>query len=89
MSWRLTHETGHRSHHTIGRSGDRRDAGRKRRSPWATVRRSSRRVPDLLHPLLLGTGKRLFRGAPAPQRLSLVDCTPTTTGVVILSYDVR
>ena len=41
-----------------------------------------------LHPLLLGTGKRLFRGAPAPQRLRLVGCTPTSTGVVMLSYDV-
>lgn len=41
-----------------------------------------------LHPLLLGTGKRLFRGAAAPQRLRLVDCTPTSTGVVMLSYDV-
>ncbi|MEU0555949.1 dihydrofolate reductase family protein [Dactylosporangium sp. NPDC006015] len=41
-----------------------------------------------LHPLLLGTGKRLFRGAAAPRRLSLVDCTPTSTGVVMLSYDV-
>jgi dihydrofolate reductase len=40
-----------------------------------------------LHPLLLGTGKRLFRTAPAPRRLTLVSCTPTTTGVVMLSYD--
>ncbi|MET7421558.1 dihydrofolate reductase family protein [Dactylosporangium sp. NPDC005555] len=41
-----------------------------------------------LHPLLLGTGKRLFRGAPVPRRLELVDCTPTSTGVVMLSYEV-
>jgi dihydrofolate reductase len=40
-----------------------------------------------LHPLLLGTGKRLFRGLPTPRPLRLVDCTPTSTGVVILSYD--
>ncbi|WP_327011120.1 dihydrofolate reductase family protein [Dactylosporangium sp. NBC_01737] len=40
-----------------------------------------------LHPLLLGTGKRLFRGMATPRRLRLVDCTPTSTGVVMLSYD--
>jgi dihydrofolate reductase len=40
-----------------------------------------------LHPLLLGTGKRLFRETARPQRLRLVDCTPTPTGVVMLSYD--
>jgi dihydrofolate reductase len=40
-----------------------------------------------VHPLLLGTGKRLFRGMDHPRRLRLVDCTPTSTGVLILSYD--
>jgi dihydrofolate reductase len=40
-----------------------------------------------VHPLLLGTGKRLFREMDAPRRLRLVDCTPTTTGVLMLSYD--
>ena len=33
-----------------------------------------------LHPLILGTGKRLFRDLPAPQRLELVSATPTSTG---------
>jgi dihydrofolate reductase len=33
-----------------------------------------------LHPLLLGTGKRLFRGMDAPRRLRLAGCTPTATG---------
>lgn len=42
-----------------------------------------------LHPLLLGTGKRLFRGLDAPRRLKLVGCTPSGTGVVMLSYDVE
>jgi dihydrofolate reductase len=41
----------------------------------------------MLHPLLLGTGKRLFRGYPAPVRLQLTECTPTTTGVVLLTYE--
>ncbi|GAB4057986.1 dihydrofolate reductase family protein [Catellatospora paridis] len=41
-----------------------------------------------LHPLLLGTGKRLFRELPRPQRLRLVDSTPTSTGVLMLGYDV-
>ncbi len=41
----------------------------------------------MLHPLVLGAGKRLFRQYPRPLRLRLVDCTPTTTGVVLLSYE--
>jgi dihydrofolate reductase len=41
-----------------------------------------------LHPLLLGTGKRLFRGMDRPRPLRLVDCTPTSTGVLMLRYDV-
>jgi dihydrofolate reductase len=41
----------------------------------------------MLHPLLLGTGKRLFRGYPEPLRLQLTGCTPTTTGVVLLTYE--
>jgi dihydrofolate reductase len=40
-----------------------------------------------LHPLLFGTGKRLFRGMDRPRRLRLVDCTATTTGVLMLTYD--
>jgi len=39
-----------------------------------------------VHPLVLGTGKRLFRQTPRPLPLRLVDCTPTTTGVLLLSY---
>jgi dihydrofolate reductase len=40
-----------------------------------------------VHPLVLGTGKRLFRQTPRPLPLRLVDCTPTTTGVLLLSYE--
>jgi dihydrofolate reductase len=40
-----------------------------------------------LHPLLLGTGKRLFREMDRPRQLRLVDCTPTTTDVLMLTYD--
>ncbi len=39
-----------------------------------------------LHPLVLGTGKRLFNTTSEPKRLSLVDATPTTTGVLMLTY---
>lgn len=39
-----------------------------------------------LHPLVLGTGKRLFRHASRPLRLRLVEATTTTTGVVLLTY---
>jgi dihydrofolate reductase len=40
-----------------------------------------------LHPLLLGTGKRLFREMDRPRRLRLTGAEPTSTGVVMLSYD--
>jgi dihydrofolate reductase len=40
-----------------------------------------------IHPLVLGTGKRLFRSTPRPLPLRLIDCTPTTTGVLLLSYE--
>jgi dihydrofolate reductase len=39
-----------------------------------------------VHPLVLGTGKRLFRQAPRPLPMRLIDSTPTTTGVLLLSY---
>jgi dihydrofolate reductase len=39
-----------------------------------------------LHPLVLGTGKRLFRDLPQPQPLQLLSCTPTSTGVLMLRY---
>jgi dihydrofolate reductase len=41
-----------------------------------------------LHPLLLGTGKRLFREMAQPQRLRLTGCMQTSTGVLALDYDV-
>ncbi|MFZ2051376.1 MAG: dihydrofolate reductase family protein [Solirubrobacteraceae bacterium] len=40
----------------------------------------------MLHPLVLGAGKRLLRQTPHPLAMRLVECTPTTTGVVILTY---
>jgi len=39
-----------------------------------------------VHPLVLGAGKRLFRQTAHPLPMQLVDCTPTTTGVVIATY---
>lgn len=39
-----------------------------------------------VHPLVLGTGKRLFRGYDRPRRLRLVSCTPSGTGVLVLNY---
>lgn len=41
----------------------------------------------MVHPLVLGTGKRLFRDATPLTRFRLVDSKPTTTGVVILTYE--
>jgi dihydrofolate reductase len=39
-----------------------------------------------LHPLLLGTGKRLFRSIDRPRRLRLESAEPTSTGVLMLSF---
>ena len=41
----------------------------------------------MIHPLVIGTGKRLFRDGTALTRLRLVDSKPTTTGVLILTYE--
>jgi len=41
----------------------------------------------MIHPIMLGSGKRLFREAGSPTRLRLVDSTPTSTGVLILTYE--
>jgi dihydrofolate reductase len=41
----------------------------------------------MVHPFILGTGKRLFRDGTALTKLRLVDSTPTTTGVLILTYE--
>ena len=40
----------------------------------------------LIHPLVLGSGRRLFSDRGAFARLQLVYATPTTTGVVIATY---
>jgi dihydrofolate reductase len=37
-------------------------------------------------PIVLGTGKRLFREVAGPLRLELADSRPTTTGSVLLNY---
>ena len=39
----------------------------------------------LIHPLILGTGNRLFPDGP-PSDLRLVESLTTTTGVIIASY---
>jgi dihydrofolate reductase len=39
-----------------------------------------------IHPLVLGSGRRLFPDDGAMARLRLVDATTTTTGVVIATY---
>jgi dihydrofolate reductase len=41
----------------------------------------------MLHPLVLGSGKRLLREYPHPLRLRLADCTRTTTDVLLLTYE--
>ena len=40
----------------------------------------------LIHPLVLGTGRRLFSDGGASAELRLVDTKTTTTGVVIATY---
>jgi dihydrofolate reductase len=39
-----------------------------------------------VHPLVLGAGKRLFRETSQPLRLRLMECTQTTTGVLLVTY---
>jgi dihydrofolate reductase len=39
-----------------------------------------------VHPILLGSGKKLFRDAEQVRKLELVDSTPTTTGVLLTTY---
>lgn len=50
-------------------------------------------VLDLLrlevYPVIAGTGARLFKQAPGPRRLDLIDSKTTTNGVVILTYRPR
>jgi dihydrofolate reductase len=40
----------------------------------------------MIHPIVLGTGKRLFQDGLPKTRLQLKETTPTTTGVLINSY---
>lgn len=40
----------------------------------------------LIHPLVLGTGRRLFGDGIVPTELTLVDTRITTTGVIIATY---
>ncbi|MEO8252377.1 MAG: dihydrofolate reductase family protein [Chloroflexota bacterium] len=40
----------------------------------------------MVYPLVLGTGKRLFREGTSGTRLRLVDTEPTGSGVLILTY---
>jgi dihydrofolate reductase len=40
----------------------------------------------LIHPLVLGSGRRLFREGVPSTTLRLVDSTPTTTEVLIATY---
>jgi dihydrofolate reductase len=39
-----------------------------------------------VHPLVLGTGKRLFREVSRPLPLRLMECVQTSTGVLLLTY---
>jgi dihydrofolate reductase len=42
-----------------------------------------------IHPVVLGTGRRLFPDGVAPATLELTSTTPTTTGVIIATYATR
>ena len=41
----------------------------------------------MIHPLVLGTGKRLFRDGTPLTKFRLTETKPTTTGVLILTYE--
>jgi dihydrofolate reductase len=40
----------------------------------------------MVHPVIVGSGKRLFGGLTTTARLRLVDTTGTESGVVVLTY---
>ena len=40
----------------------------------------------MIHPLVLGSGKKFFRDTEQVRRLELVGVTPTTTGVLLTTY---
>lgn len=40
----------------------------------------------MVHPVVLGSGRRLFGPEDKPLEFTLVDCTPTRTGVVMVTY---
>lgn len=40
----------------------------------------------MIHPLVLGSGRRLFPDGGVPASLQLVDSRPTTTGVILATY---
>ena len=40
----------------------------------------------LIHPIVLGSGQRLFEPGHDSLDLRLVESTPTTTGVIIATY---
>ena len=42
-----------------------------------------------IHPLVLGSGRRLFPDGIAPATLELTGATPTTSGVIIATYETR
>ncbi len=42
-----------------------------------------------VHPLILGSGKRLFGDLPAPRPLKLVHSDTTSMGSLVLSYDIE
>ena len=42
----------------------------------------------MIHPLVLGSGRRLFAEEGAPAQLRLADSVTTTTGVIIATYEV-
>lgn len=43
----------------------------------------------MIHPVVLGSGRRLFIDDGAPAGLRLTDSVTTTTGVIIATYDVQ
>ena len=42
-----------------------------------------------IFPLTLGTGRRLFPHGGVPAKFELVDVKPTTTGVLLTTYELR
>ena len=91
LGWQLRPPRGRRRRERARPQGERGrqhgDPRQRRTRPGAPPPRSDRRLLLTIHPLVLGSGRRLFAGDGALAKFNLVESKPTTTGVLIARYE--